>query len=155
VSEAVSSRRVLGPSAVEVAFSWFQRIVAVYCMLFGVLYWIKLIGFYPGPLWRFDLMPLHWQVSAATLAVLFPFAAAGLWMLASWGPVIWFICAVMETVMYGGLTPLYGERLPIVGAHGVVALIYIGFRIAIHLQKQRARQQPRLPGGARRMSINV
>jgi hypothetical protein len=88
VSDVATSRRVLGPSGVEVAFSWFQRIVAVYCLLFGVLYWVRLVGFYPGPLWRFDLMPIHWQVAAVTLAVLFPIAAAGLWMLASWGPVI-------------------------------------------------------------------
>ncbi len=34
-------------------------------------------------------MPVHWQVATVTLAVFFPFAAVGLWMLASWGPVIW------------------------------------------------------------------
>ena len=77
-------------------FAWFQRVIAGYCLMFGVLYWIRLIGFYRGPLWRFDLMPVHWQVAAVVLAVFFPFAAVGLWMLASWGPVIWFICAVTE-----------------------------------------------------------
>lgn len=140
MSDVVSQRRVLGPSAVELAFSWFQRIVAVYCMLFGVLYWVRLVGFYPGSLWRFDLMPVHWQVASATLAALFPFAAAGLWMLASWGPVIWFICAATETAMYGALPQLFGERLPIVAAHMAVALIYIGFRIAIHWQNRQAQQ---------------
>ena len=44
------------------------------------------------------------------LAVFFPFAAAGLWMLASWGPVIWFICAVTETVMYAGFPELFGHH---------------------------------------------
>jgi hypothetical protein len=140
VSDVATSRRVLGPSGVEVAFSWFQRIVAVYCLLFGVLYWVRLVGFYPGPLWRFDLMPIHWQVAAVTLAVLFPIAAAGLWMLASWGPVIWFICAATETAMYGGLSPLFGERLPIVAAHAVVALLYIAFRIVLHWRKRQAQQ---------------
>ncbi|THF59806.1 DUF6163 family protein [Ollibium composti] len=140
MSDVATSRRVLGPSGVEVAFSWFQRIVAVYCLLFGVLYWVRLVGFYPGPLWRFDLMPIHWQVAAVTLAVLFPIAAAGLWMLASWGPVIWFICAATETAMYGGFSPLFGERLPIVAAHAVVALLYIAFRIVLHWRKRQALQ---------------
>ena len=36
--------------------------IAVYCLMFGVLYWVRLIGNYDGPLWRFDLMPVHWQV---------------------------------------------------------------------------------------------
>ena len=118
----------------------FQRVIAAYCLLFGTLYWVKLIGLYPGPLWRFDLMPVYWQVSAVTLATLFPFAAAGLWMLASWGPVIWFICAVTETVMYAGFPQLFGQRLLIVASHCVVAAIYLAFRVVIHLQKRRSRR---------------
>lgn len=140
MSEAVSRRAVLQPSLAEVTFAWFQRVIAVYCLLFGVLYWVRLIGIYPGSLWRFDLMPVHWQVSAVSLAVLFPFAAAGLWMLASWGPVIWFICAAAETLMYAGFPRLFGERHLIVFSHAAVALLYIVFRVVIHLQKRRLRQ---------------
>jgi hypothetical protein len=140
VNDAGSGQVVFEPSAIETAFAWFLRLVAAYCLFFGVLYWVRLIGFYPGELWRFDLMPVHWQVAASVLAVFFPFAAAGLWMLASWGPVIWFICAATETVMYAGFPNLFGERWPILIAHGVVALIYILFRIAIHWRKRRRRQ---------------
>ena len=84
-----------------------------------MLYWIRLIGFYDGPLWRFDLMPVHWQVAAVVLAAFFPFAAIGLWMLASWGPVIWFICAATETVMYLGFPDLFGQRMLIVASHAL------------------------------------
>ncbi|CAM5647985.1 DUF6163 family protein [Mesorhizobium sp. UC22_110] len=139
MNDAAQSRLVLEPSTTELIFEWFQRIVAVYCLLFGVLYWVRLIGFYPGPLWRFDLMPVHWQLAAATLAVFFPFAAAGLWMLASWGPVIWVICALTETIMYVGFPQLFGERWPIVAAHAAVALIYIALRLVVHLQRRRQR----------------
>jgi Family of unknown function (DUF6163) len=132
-----SEQRIIRPSATETAFMWFQRIVAAYCLLFGVLYWIRLIGYYPGDLWRFDLMPVQWQVAAATLAVLFPFAAIGLWMLASWGPVIWFICAAVESTMYAGLPTLFGHRYLIVGAHLFVALVYIGFRLAVYFQSRQ------------------
>lgn len=139
MNDAAQSRMVLEPSTTELVFEWFQRIVAVYCLLFGVLYWVRLIGFYPGPLWRFDLMPVHWQVAAATLAVFFPFAAAGLWMLASWGPVIWFICALTETIMYVGYRQLFGERWSIVATHAAVALVYIALRLVVHFQRRRQR----------------
>lgn len=140
MSDSVSRRPALQPTATEAIFTWFMRVVAAYCLLFGVLYWIRLIGFYPGTLFRFDLMPVHWQIAASALAVLFPFAAAGLWMLAPWAPVIWFLCAASEIAMYVGLPQYFGERWQIVFVHGVVALIYIVLRLVKHMQK---RQQTR------------
>lgn len=140
MSEAASRRAAMRASTAEVTFVWFQRIIAIYCLLFGILYWVRLIGVYQGPLWRFDLMPLHWRVAASVLAVFFPFAGAGLWMLASWGPVIWFICAVTEVTMYAGFPQLFGSRWPIVFSHAAVAALYIAFRLVIHLQKRRSAQ---------------
>ncbi len=131
-----SDRVQLHPTTAEFAFVWFQRLVAGYCLMFGVLYWIRLIGVYDGPLWRFDLMPVHWQVAAVMLAVFYPFAAIGLWMLASWGPVIWAICATTETVMYFIFPDLYGHRMLIVASHLVVALIYTGLRLQIFWQRR-------------------
>ncbi|HMM65018.1 MAG: DUF6163 family protein [Mesorhizobium sp.] len=141
MSDLAPRRVLLEPSGVEIAFAWFQRVVAGYCLLFGTLYWVRLIGIFPDPLWRFDLMPMHWQVASATLAVFFPFAAAGLWMLTSWGPVIWFICAATETVMYEGFPQLFGERHMLVAAHGLVALAYLAFRVVLHLRCRRAAQE--------------
>jgi hypothetical protein len=136
----IAERSAIRPTLAETVFVWFQRLIAGYCLLFGILYWIRLIGVYEGPLWRFDLMPLHWQVAAVTLSVFFPFAAIGLWMLASWGPVIWVICAVTEIVMYSVFPDLYGNRLLIVASHLVVAFFYAAFRLIIHWQKRRAEQ---------------
>jgi len=125
------------PSLAEAGFAWFLRIIAAYCLLFGVLYWIRLIGLHDGTLWRFDLMPTHWQVASVVLAVFFPFAAIGLWMLSSWGPVIWFICAATETTMYVGFPQLFGERWVIIASHLFVALLYVAFRVVIALQKRQ------------------
>ena len=136
----LADRGPIRPTLTEMAFVWFQRMIAGYCLLFGILYWVRLIGVYDGPLWRFDLMPVHWQVAAVTLAVFFPFAAIGLWMLASWGPVIWVICAVTEAVMYFVFPDLYGHRLLIVSSHLVVALLYTAFRVLIYWQRRRAEQ---------------
>ena len=123
-------------TAVELAFAWFQRVIAGYCLLFGILYWIRLIGLYPGTLWRFDLMPVHWQVAGVILAVFLPFAASGLWMLASWGPVIWFICAVTESVMYLGFPDLFGHRPITPLTHLLVAMLYVAIRVVIRWQKR-------------------
>lgn len=134
-------RRLAPGSTVERIYRIFMRMIAAYCLLFGFLYWVRLIGYYEGDLWRFDLMPLHWQAAATVLAVFFPFAAIGLWGLASWGPVIWFICAAVETVMYLGFPELFGRRVPVVVSHGLVALLYIAIRFAMHLEKRRNSQQ--------------
>nr|WP_274630671.1 DUF6163 family protein [Mesorhizobium shangrilense] len=130
-------RRTLHPTAAETAFIWFQRVMAGYCLLFGVLYWIRLVGVYPGELWRFDLMPLHWQVAAVTLAVLFPFAAIGLWMLSSWGPVIWIICAAAEMIMYLGFPNIFGFKPTIGISHLGVVTLYLVFRAVIYFQSRR------------------
>lgn len=140
MSDASSGRLSISPSLTETAFAWFQRIIAAYCLLFGILYWVRLIGFYQAPLWRFDLMPVHWQIATTLLAVFFPFAAAGLWMLASWGPVIWFICAITETVMYAGFPELFGTNRLTLFSHVAVALLYVAFRGALHLQKRQRAQ---------------
>lgn len=141
MSRPAVRRPVFGPTAVEILFVWFQRIMAVYCLMFGMFYWVRLIGLYPGSLWRFDLMPVHWQVVSAMLAGFFPFAAAGLWMLASWGPVIWFICAATETTMYVAFPDLFGTQLAVVGSHLFAAALYAAFRMAMHVQKLRAARQ--------------
>jgi hypothetical protein len=124
-------------SMIEFAYQWFNRAVALYCLLLGLAYWIRLVGFYEGTLWRFDLMPPYWQVPAVTLAVLFPLAASGLWMLASWGPVIWFTCALVETIMYAGFAELYGARPAIVVIHGIVLLLFLAFRGVLLLDQRR------------------
>ncbi|WP_127597160.1 DUF6163 family protein [Nitratireductor alexandrii] len=127
------------PGLVEAAFPWFLRIVAAYSLMFGVAYWVRLIGYYDGPLWRFDTMSVEWQVASVSLSVLFPFAGIGLWMTASWGPVIWFLCAAMETTMYWGFPDMFGHRPLIAVSHLLVALIYIAFRVGIALQRRNAR----------------
>lgn len=133
----LSGQPVLGPSTVETLFAWFQRIIATYCMMFGILYWVRLVGYYDAPNWRFDLMPIPWQVVAVTLAAFFPFAAAGLWMLASWGPVIWFICAATETVMYGAFPDIFGRHYVVIASHLFAAGLYVAFRLALAWQRRR------------------
>lgn len=127
-------------SLIETAFAWYHRLVAAFCLVFGSLYWIRLIGFYEGSLWRFDLMPVHWQMAAIVLAVAYPLAAIGLWMLASWGPVIWFIAAGTEAIMFGVFAELFGRNDAILLSHAVVAVIYAAFRLVMFLRKPRSKE---------------
>ncbi len=136
MNEGLPSRADLVPDTLDLAFAAFLRLVACLCIVQGVLYWIRLIGYYPGDLYRFDLMPVHWQIAASALAVLFPFAAAGLWMLASWGPVIWFLCAAGEIAMYTGFPQYFGDRPSVIFAHAAVAAIYCGFRAALQMRRR-------------------
>ncbi|EKF20265.1 DUF6163 family protein [Nitratireductor pacificus] len=126
------------PSQLEGAYHWFHRLIALACLAMGIFYWVRLLGVYPGLLWRFDLMPIHWQVACLVLAVLYPFAAVGLWLLASWGPVIWFLCAGGEIAMFGPFAAYFGQRNGLLAFHVLVAAIYVAFRVTMHLRKRRA-----------------
>jgi hypothetical protein len=137
VSEAGAVQSEFAVSRVETLFAWFQRIVAVYCMMLGMVYWVRLIGYYDQPLWRFDLMPVHWQIAATLLSVFFPFAGAGLWMLASWGPVIWFICAAAEITMFVGFPHLFGRQDVVVASHLFAGCLYLAFRVVLYVQARR------------------
>lgn len=128
---SIPAPRIPLPTANETAMTWLMRAGAALCLMFGIFYWIRLVGIHPGTQWRFDLMPAYWQVTAPSLAVLFPLAGVGLWMLAAWGPVIWFICAAIETIMYFGFPDLFGERLLPLFIHLVIAAIYIALRVLI------------------------
>ncbi len=127
-------------TSLYMAFVWFYRIVAAYSLVYGILYWVRLIGIYEGELWRFDLMPLHWQLASASLAVLFPVAAIGLWMMVSWGPVIWIAAAAGEAAMYAGFPQLFGSRPLTVASHTAVLLVFAGFAIARQIERRRKKR---------------
>ena len=137
MSEEAVGAATLRASTLEQASAWFYRLVAASCMLFGLSYWVRLVGYYGVDLWRFDLMPVHWQVASVVLAVLFPFAASGLWMVATWGPVIWFICAAAEAVMYLGLPELFGSRPGLIAVHAATLLVFLWFGVGLHLEARR------------------
>lgn len=136
MSDEVHTRLPRG-SGLEFTYEWFCRALALSCAAFGLLYWVRLIGIYNGALWRFDLMPLHWQVAAVALSVLFPIAATGLWMTVSWGPVIWLIAAATELVMYAGFPELYGTWPTLIAAHVMTVIIFVAFRVLLFFEHRR------------------
>ncbi|OLP59957.1 hypothetical protein BJF93_10215 [Xaviernesmea oryzae] len=124
-------------SLAETLFTIFLRLVALGCFWFGLNYWALLTGYSYGGIARFDLLPVPWRVVATTLAVAYPVAALGLWLLVSWGPVIWAVAATTEIVMYGFYTHIFGEKPIILLLHGVVALTFVFFRVVIAHRRYR------------------
>ncbi|RCL00809.1 MAG: hypothetical protein JSC188_000819 [Candidatus Tokpelaia sp. JSC188] len=73
-------------------------VLAIFCLFMGAFYWVRLIGVFPGPLWRFDLMPWNWRILCSSLSVLYPMASNGIWMGSRWGITLWFCASSTETV---------------------------------------------------------
>lgn len=136
--ETMSGITAARPSQLDTVYYAFHRLVALACLILGLFYWIRLLGFYPGLAWRFDLMPVHWQVASVILAVIYPFASVGLWLVAPWGAVIWVLCAGAEIAMYGALPDLFGYNYPLIGFHLLVALVYAVLRLLRYRSKRRA-----------------
>ncbi|MAS15540.1 MAG: hypothetical protein CMH69_19885 [Nitratireductor sp.] len=138
--ETLSGLAPSRPSQLDTLYSGFHRAIAAACLAMGIFYWVRLLGFYPGLMWRFDLMPVHWQIASVILAVIYPFASVGLWLIAPWGAVIWFLCAAAEVVMYGPLSDLFGDNYPLIGFHLLVAVSYGALRFVRYHSRRKALQ---------------
>ena len=125
------------PSLTETLFALFLRLVAVGSLWFALQYWAMLTGFSFGGQGRFDLLPPAWKAAYTALAVLFPVAAVGLWLLVSWGPVIWLIAAATEIAMHEVYPSTFGVNRLLVFTHGAVALLFVLFRITLFIQRRR------------------
>lgn len=141
---ALDSVKVPKLSLTETLFGLFLRLVAVSCFWFGLNYWAMLIGFSFGGGGRFDLLPVPWRVAATALAVVYPVAALGLWLLVSWGPVIWVVAAGAEAVMFAVYPQIFGAKPLLVAAHAAVAVTFVLFRAAIFYQRVRQARAARI-----------
>ncbi|MGU3398520.1 DUF6163 family protein [Brucellaceae bacterium D45D] len=124
-------------SGLEWIFAWFMRLLALIVLATGIAYWIRLIGIYPGLLWRFDLMPWMWQTASVALALLMPVAATGLWMRAPWGPVLWLVAAIGEIAIYSVFARYFEYRPLTVGLNVTFILVYVTFRVLLWLEKKK------------------
>lgn len=93
---------------VRLSILWLRRAAGLALFAIGIGYWIRLVGVYPGPNWRFDLMTPQWRAAACVLAVLAPVAGVGLWLSASWGVSVWILLATLEIGMHVALPQVYG-----------------------------------------------
>ena len=115
----------------------FLRLAAVAALWFALQYWAMLTGLSFGGKGRFDLLPPAWKAAATALAVLFPVAAVGLWLLVSWGPVIWLIAAATEIAMHEAYPSIFGIDRLLILTHLAIAALFVLFRIALFFQRRR------------------
>lgn len=114
-------------------YNCYLRFLALICLILSIFYWIRLVGVFPGVLWRFDLMPWHWQFASAILAVVYPIALIGLWMYSLWGIVLWCVAALTEI-----LTMYYSAAIDqsfVLLFHGILFLIFIILQMIKHMNK--------------------
>lgn len=105
-------------------FTLFLGGVALFCLILGAAYWVRLIGFFNEPLWRFDLMPWNWKILCCTLAILYPIAACGLWMQSKWGVVLWLIGGLTEIICYVFYAKYFEFHLFLPLIHILLMIIY-------------------------------
>jgi len=122
-------------------FVLFLRLIAISCFWFGLQYWAMLVGYSLLGAGRFDLLSLPWKAASTCLAVLFPVAALGLWLVVSWGPVIWVLAAGAQILMYGLVPEIFGSNRLIILLHVLVAVLYAVFRFLLWQERRRRRQQ--------------
>jgi hypothetical protein len=121
--------------------AWILRLGSVFLFALTLDQWIGLVGVVEGPLGRFDLMPAGWRVASATLAVLYPVAGIGLWLLAPWGTVVWFLVAATLAVMSFGFPATFGTDILGLAPHVACLLVLLVLRIA----RARAARPPLAP----------
>lgn len=141
---AADSVKVPKLSLTETIFGLLLRLVAMSCFWFGLNYWALLIGFSFEGSGRFDLLPLPWRVAATALAVVYPVAALGLWLLVSWGPVLWVVAAAAEATMFGLYPQIFGSKPLLLMLHATVAVTFVLFRLAILYQRHRQAKAARI-----------
>jgi hypothetical protein len=126
-------------SVVQTVFVWFLRAMAAVAMFAGLSYWAQLIGLSNDTLPRFDLLPVQWQVPCVVLAVLLPVASMGLWMLTSWGVVLWTVACLIEISIYGVWADSFMSRPQLVIGHVAALSVLLIFILIIAWQRYRDR----------------
>ena len=100
----------------------YVRFLSTVFLVAGLLRWATILGFgIPSG----NFLTLSSPVIVATLffAVADLVAAVGLWLLASWGTVVWMISALTETALYSAHHPQFGRNYPLMIFHiGTVTL---------------------------------
>jgi Family of unknown function (DUF6163) len=128
-------------SLTEILFVIFLRLIAIVCFWFGLQYWAMLVGYTYDGRARFDLLSLPWRAAASALAVAYPVVSLGLWMSASWGAVIWVIAAGTQVLMFQVWPQIFGYNVVLPLLHGLVAALYIVFRLALFLEERRKMEE--------------
>jgi hypothetical protein len=119
----------------ELLMTILLRMVAAACLWFAFRIWSDLIGYGAGGALRIDLLDTDQQAAVATLAVLYPVAAIGLWLRGSWGPVVWTVAAIVEIARHESQAGGFEKATPTLLMIASTVLLYLALRLALWLRK--------------------
>ncbi len=98
-------------------------------MLFGLYQWATIIGVVSANPTAFADLSGPWQFATINLAVAYIVAAVGLWMLASWGVVIWIYATASAIAMHTVFAGTFGLDVVAIIQQLVVIAAYVGLRL--------------------------
>lgn len=107
----------------------FLRLLALYWLVAGLLRWSLVLDVEPGM--AFASRPVEEQVAIAFFAVGDLVAAVGLWLLASWGSVVWLFAALAESACHGLFSDDFGFRPVLLGFHGTTVVVYAALTVLV------------------------
>jgi hypothetical protein len=105
----------------------FLRALGLCAIALAIMHMARIVGvgtFEPA---RFDLMPAHWRAASTILVVACAAAGVGLWQLARWGSVIWFVAIIMQVLMHTVYANLFGEDQALIALLLALTAIQLGF----------------------------
>ncbi|WP_254473992.1 DUF6163 family protein [Bartonella sp. B1098] len=121
-------------SKIKLIYNCYLRFLALICLSLSIFYWVRLVGVFPGILWRFDLMPWQWQFASTILAILYPIALIGLWMYSLWGIILWCLAALIETITLYYSNFVDQPFVPLF--HGILFLAFVVLQIIMIFLKR-------------------
>ena len=89
---------------------WYLRAIALMMIVAGLIHWARIVGVVP---WRdvwFTEMPAAWQAATVFYAVLDLVVAVGLWLMVSWGKVMWLFRVVCQILMHTVFADVFARR---------------------------------------------
>ena len=119
------------PTIAELMMTIFLRVIALMCLLYAVHLWGEVTGYSDNGRLRFDLLSSDMMAVKASLSVLYPVAAVGLWLKGPWGPVIWSAASGLEIVMYQAFPETFGAHPGKIATITIIALVYMLLRLAV------------------------
>ena len=111
----------------------YMRVAAFLLLIAGLARACQILGITPDGQNFDDLTPAM-RAGATTLLLVDVFASVGLWVGASWGPVMWAVALAIETSMYTIFSDVFGSYSLRVLVHG---LLFVGFLVLTFVEWRR------------------
>lgn len=101
----------------------YVRVLSTVFLVSGLQNWGRILGS-SAPEGNFLDLPAPVIVATLFFAVAELVAAVGLWLLASWGTVVWMVSALTECVLHGAFPALFGQDWTLIAFHIASVAVY-------------------------------